>query len=65
MEEDYSAAATLVTFEAPLPLLRTPIPAGSSDDPCLLGPFVLAFQDDRTWKSALRACQSKIIYQCQ
>ncbi|PIA43251.1 hypothetical protein AQUCO_02000588v1 [Aquilegia coerulea] len=66
-EEDteYSATATLIAFDPPLPLLRRPISAGLSDNPSLLGPFVLAFKDDLTWKSAFRACQSKLIYQCQ
>ncbi|KAF8393693.1 hypothetical protein HHK36_021940 [Tetracentron sinense] len=62
--EDFSASATLITFERPIPLLRGPIPAGLSDDPSI-GPFVLAFRDARSWKSAFQACESKIIEQCE
>ncbi|KAK9099627.1 hypothetical protein Syun_026672 [Stephania yunnanensis] len=61
---DFSATATIIAFDPPLPLLRVPIPASSSDDPSI-GPFVLAFKDAQSWKSALQACQSKIIEQCE
>ncbi|KAK9101641.1 hypothetical protein Scep_025071 [Stephania cephalantha] len=61
---DFSATATIIAFDPPLPLLRGPIPASSSDDPSI-GPFVLAFKDAQSWKSALQACQSKIIEQCE
>ncbi|KAK9131543.1 hypothetical protein Sjap_012030 [Stephania japonica] len=61
---DFSSTATVIAFDPPLPLLRGPIPASASDDPSI-GPFVLAFRDAQAWKSALQACQSKIIEQCQ
>ncbi|MCL7034755.1 hypothetical protein MKW94_024599 [Papaver nudicaule] len=62
--EDFSASATLILFKSPVPPLRIPIPAGLSDDPSK-GPFVLAFRDIPSWKSAFQACESKIIEQCQ
>ncbi|KAL5727169.1 hypothetical protein ACHQM5_000393 [Ranunculus cassubicifolius] len=63
-EEDFSPSSTLIVFDSPIPLLRTPLPAGSSDDPSK-GPFVLAFKDAQSWKSALQATQSKITQQCE
>lgn len=60
---DYSPAATLVPFDQPLPLLRGPLPAGLSDDPSA-GPYVLAFKDATSWRSAFRETESKIIQQC-
>ncbi|KAG6645264.1 hypothetical protein CIPAW_08G110300 [Carya illinoinensis] len=62
--DDYSAASTVITFERPLPLLRGPIHAGPADDPTA-GPYLLAFRDSRAWTSALQACQSKIVQQCE
>ncbi|RZC51290.1 hypothetical protein C5167_019717 [Papaver somniferum] len=62
--EDFSASATLIYFKSPVPPLRIPIPAGLSDDPSQ-GPFVLAFKDSLSWKSALQASESKIIEQCE
>ncbi|OVA05248.1 hypothetical protein BVC80_8257g3 [Macleaya cordata] len=62
--EDFSASATLILFNPSIPLLRGPLPAGLSDDPSK-GPFVLAFKDVRSWKSAFRASESKIIEQCE
>lgn len=62
--EDFSASATLISFDHPIPLLRGPFPASPSDDPSN-GPFVLAFRDDRSWLSAFRATESKVIEQCQ
>ncbi|XP_010246381.1 PREDICTED: uncharacterized protein LOC104589682 [Nelumbo nucifera] len=62
--DDYSPSATVITFDHPIPLLRGPIPAGLSDDPSI-GPFVLAFRDARIWKSALQACEAKVIEQCE
>ncbi|KAI3836765.1 hypothetical protein MKW92_000214 [Papaver armeniacum] len=62
--EDFSASATLILFKSPVPPLRIPIPAGLSDDPSK-GPFVLAFKDSLSWKSALQASESKIIEQCE
>ncbi|XP_077236491.1 uncharacterized protein LOC143877998 [Tasmannia lanceolata] len=62
--EDFSASATVIVFDHPIPLLRGPIPAGLSDDPSI-GPFVLAFRDARSWKFAFRATESKLIEQCE
>lgn len=61
---DYSPSATITPFDCPVPLLRGPVPAGPSDDPSA-GPFVLAFRDSRAWRSAFKACESKIIEQCE
>ncbi|XP_042478852.1 uncharacterized protein LOC122059871 [Macadamia integrifolia] len=53
--DDFSPSATLIiSFHRPLPLLRGPIPAGLSDDPSK-GPFVLAFRNPSSWKSAFQA----------
>ncbi|OWM75206.1 uncharacterized protein LOC116188925 [Punica granatum] len=62
--EDYSAAATVIPFESPLPLLRGPIPAGPRDYPAA-GRYVLAFKDPASWAAALRSCRSKIAEQCE
>ncbi|XP_068660337.1 uncharacterized protein [Aristolochia californica] len=62
--DHFSASQTVVLFDPPVPLLRGPIPAGLSDDPSV-GPFVLAFRDDRSWTSAFQQTQSKIIEQCE
>ncbi|XP_042477437.1 uncharacterized protein LOC122058817 [Macadamia integrifolia] len=62
--DDFSSSATLISFHRPLPLLRGPIPAGLSDDPSK-GPFVLAFRDPSSWKSAFQVCESKVIEQCE
>ncbi|KAK9282488.1 hypothetical protein L1049_005406 [Liquidambar formosana] len=62
--DDYSPSSTIIPFERPLPLLRGPVPAGSTDDPSI-GPFVLAFRDAQAWRSAYRACESKLIEQCE
>lgn len=62
--DDYSRSSTVVNFERPIPLLRGPLPAGSTDDPSA-GPFVLAFRDSQAWISSYRACEHKIILQCQ
>ncbi|KAK4747273.1 hypothetical protein SAY87_026310 [Trapa incisa] len=62
--DDYSAVATLVPFERPLPLLRRPIPAGCRDDPTA-GPYVLSFKDPDSWTTALRSCRSQITEQCE
>ncbi|XP_066335967.1 uncharacterized protein [Miscanthus floridulus] len=46
--EDYSAAATVVRFDPPLPLFRAPVPSPASGD----GPVVLAFRDAASWRAA-------------
>ncbi|XP_043699222.1 uncharacterized protein LOC122650001 [Telopea speciosissima] len=62
--DDFSPSTTLISYDRPLPLLRGPIPAGLSDDPSK-GPFVLAFRDPSSWKSAFQTCESKVIEQCE
>ncbi|XP_034229764.1 uncharacterized protein LOC117638765 isoform X2 [Prunus dulcis] len=62
--DEHSAASTTITFDRPIPLLRGPVRAGPPDDPSS-GPYVLAFRDPRTWANAYRACESKIIEQCE
>ncbi|XP_012476227.1 uncharacterized protein LOC105793694 [Gossypium raimondii] len=62
--EEYSASSTTVKFGRPLPLLRGPIPAGTSDDPSS-GPYILAFKDLPSWAAAYKSCESKIIFQCE
>ncbi|BFG43082.1 uncharacterized protein Pyn_33098 [Prunus yedoensis var. nudiflora] len=62
--DEHSAASTTITFDRPVPLLRGPVRAGPPDDPSS-GPYVLAFRDPRTWANAYRACESKIIEQCE
>lgn len=62
--EDFSASATVIPFDSPLPLLRGPVPAGHSDDPTA-GPFVLAFRDADSWRSAFRSTESKMMVQCE
>ncbi|GER24878.1 hypothetical protein STAS_00424 [Striga asiatica] len=62
--EDYSAAATVVPFPSPLPLLRGPIKAGPSDD-LSSGPYLLAFKSPRAWAAAYKACEAQITSQCE
>lgn len=62
--DDYSPSSTVINFDRPIPLLRGPLPAGLSDDPSA-GPYVLAFRDSQAWISSYRACERKIIQQCQ
>ncbi|CAN0898226.1 hypothetical protein LINGRAHAP2_LOCUS19584 [Linum grandiflorum] len=62
--DDYSAATTTILFDTPIPLLRGPAPASTSDDPSL-GPYVLAFRNPQSWSSAYTACESNIAKQCE
>ena len=62
--DDYSASSTVITFDPPIPLIRGPLPAGPSDGTSL-GPHVLAFRDAQAWASAFRACERKIVQQCE
>ncbi|KAI3449694.1 hypothetical protein Pfo_006359 [Paulownia fortunei] len=62
--EDYSAAATLIPFPRPLPLLRGPIKASPSDDPSS-GPYLLAFKNPRAWAAAYENCKAQITAQCE
>ncbi|XP_050364655.1 uncharacterized protein LOC126783260 [Argentina anserina] len=63
-DDDLSAAATTITFDHPIPLLRGPVRAAPPDDPPS-GPYVLAFRNPKAWASAYRASESKIIHQCE
>ncbi|XP_060667434.1 uncharacterized protein LOC107425925 [Ziziphus jujuba] len=62
--EEYSASSTIIAFDPPIPLLRGPVPADRSDNP-LAGPYVLSFRNSKAWANAYRACESKIIEQCE
>ncbi|KAH6812415.1 hypothetical protein C2S51_026177 [Perilla frutescens var. frutescens] len=62
--DDYSAAATLIPFPRPLPLLRGPIKAGPTDDPSS-GPYLLAFKNRSAWAAAYWNCRAQIIAQCE
>ncbi|KAM5563639.1 hypothetical protein ABKV19_018319 [Rosa sericea] len=64
IDEELSAASTTILFDRPVPLLRGPVRAGPPDDPSS-GPYVLAFRDPKTWANAYRACESKILHQCE
>ena len=63
-DSDYSASATLIRFDRPIPLLRRPVPASPTDDPNL-GPYVLAFPNVQSFFSALKFCESKLLEQCE
>ncbi|WVZ90918.1 hypothetical protein U9M48_037171 [Paspalum notatum var. saurae] len=58
--EDYSAAATLVRFDPPLPLLRAPVPSAAPNE----GP-VLAFRDAASWRAAWDAAEVSLVSQCE
>jgi hypothetical protein len=58
--EDYSASATVVRFDPPLPLLRAPIPSTAAG-----GPHVLAFHDVASWRAAWDAAEASLISQCE
>lgn len=62
--DEYSASATTIKFDRPIPLLRGPIPAGPPDDPSI-SPHVLAFRSPQSWAVAYKTCESKIISQCE
>ncbi|KAL7151473.1 hypothetical protein ABFS83_04G033800 [Erythranthe nasuta] len=62
--EDYSAAATLISFPRRIPLLRGPIKATQSDDPSP-GSYILAFKNPRAWAAAYESSKSQIISQCE
>lgn len=62
--DDYSSSSTTITFDHPIPLLRVPVPVGPADDPSA-GRYVLAFRDSHAWANAYKACESKIIEQCE
>ncbi|CAD6256194.1 unnamed protein product [Miscanthus lutarioriparius] len=59
--EDYSAAATVVRFDPPLPLLRAPVPSPASGD----GPVVLAFRNAASWRAAWEVAEASLVSQCE
>ncbi|CAL4979740.1 unnamed protein product [Urochloa decumbens] len=61
--EDYSAAATVVRFDPPLPLLRAPVPSSSSG--AAAEPPVLAFRDAASWRAAWDAAEASLVSQCE
>ncbi|KAH9323031.1 hypothetical protein KI387_017670 [Taxus chinensis] len=61
---DVSPAATTVAFDPVIPLLRVPVQAGEIDDPSK-GPYVLAFKDEDSWRRAWRACELRLLEQCE
>ncbi|CAI5954007.1 unnamed protein product [Closterium sp. NIES-65] len=62
---ELAPAVTTVAFSpAPLPPLRVPVRAGPADSP-ERGAWVLAFQDESSWRSAWGACERKIAEQCE
>ncbi|GJP47218.1 hypothetical protein CLOM_g6434 [Closterium sp. NIES-68] len=62
---ELSPAVTTVAFSpAPLPPLRLPVKAGPGDSP-ERGKWVLAFQDEASWRGAWGACERKIGEQCE
>ncbi|GAB2281467.1 hypothetical protein Dimus_016055 [Dionaea muscipula] len=63
-EDDYSASATLVRFDHPLPLLRVPVRVGTTDNPSS-GPYLLAFRDPQAFFSSYKFCESKVLEQCE
>ncbi|CAL4983209.1 unnamed protein product [Urochloa decumbens] len=58
--EDYSAAATVVRFDPPLPLLRAPVPS-----PAPAEPPALAFRDAASWRAAWDAAEASLVSQCE
>ncbi|XP_050238504.1 uncharacterized protein LOC126687994 [Mercurialis annua] len=62
--DEYSASATTINFDDPIPLIRGPIPASESDDPSS-GPYVLAFRNPQSWVTAYKLSESKLISQCE
>ncbi|CAL4991434.1 unnamed protein product [Urochloa decumbens] len=59
--EDYSAAATVIRFDPPLSLLRTPVPSSGT----AAEPPVLAFRDAASWRAAWAAVEASLISQCE
>ncbi|CAL4991417.1 unnamed protein product [Urochloa decumbens] len=60
--EDYSAAATVVRFDPPLPLLRAPVPSSPG---AAAEPPVLAFRDAASWRTAWDAAEASLVSQCE
>ncbi|EOA25282.1 hypothetical protein CARUB_v10018597mg [Capsella rubella] len=56
-DDDYSAAATTLLFDRPIPLLRGPVPAGGS--------YILAFRSLDSWSAAFKRCENLIKEQCE
>ena len=62
--DDYSAAATLISFTRPLPLLRGPIKAGPLDDPSS-GSYIIAFKSPAPGLPRTGAAVAQITAQCE
>lgn len=62
--DEYSASATTIKFDCPIPLLRGPIRAGPLDEPSS-SPYLLAFKDPHSWAAGYVSCRTKIISQCE
>ncbi|TQD90240.1 hypothetical protein C1H46_024157 [Malus baccata] len=62
--DEHSAAATIIQFDRPVPLLRGPVRASPNDDPSS-GLYIMAFRDPKAWANAYRACESKMVEQCE
>ncbi|OEL20614.1 hypothetical protein BAE44_0018367 [Dichanthelium oligosanthes] len=60
--EDYSASATVVRFDPPLPLLRAPVPSAAG---ATVEPPVLAFRDAASWRAAWDATEASLVSQCE
>ncbi|CAL4991439.1 unnamed protein product [Urochloa decumbens] len=60
--EDYSAAATVIRFDPPLPLLRAPVPSSPG---AAAEPPVLAFRDAASWRAAWDAAEASLVSQCE
>eukprot|EP00252_Welwitschia_mirabilis_P022889 TRINITY_DN6323_c0_g1_i3.p1 TRINITY_DN6323_c0_g1~~TRINITY_DN6323_c0_g1_i3.p1 ORF type:complete len:153 (+),score=15.50 TRINITY_DN6323_c0_g1_i3:108-566(+) len=61
---DLSAKETIIKFEHPLPLLRHAVRASENDDPSK-DPFVLAFPDENARRASWKACEIRLIEQCE
>lgn len=61
---DLSPASTTVAFDPVLPLVRVPVPAGTDDEP-EKGQFLLAFQDDDSWRAAWARGENQMEAQCE
>ncbi|CAN6382140.1 unnamed protein product [Urochloa humidicola] len=61
--EDYSAAATVVRFDPPLPLLRAPVPSAAAAPG--EEPPVLAFRDAASWRAAWDTAEASLVSQCE
>ncbi|PWA48826.1 hypothetical protein CTI12_AA474190 [Artemisia annua] len=59
--DEYSASETLITFPAPIPLLRHPINTATDNNHSP----VLGFPNPNSFKTAYKSCESSILTQCE